>query len=108
VIPESIPSFATVKDFQFMLAPQSLLDIGTHLVKFRLTYNFTKDSYSTFSFQVTVLNSPPFFKTKLSNLRVPLGSVQDYMLPEMGDRENLKVQLSISPDHLPKFITLSN
>lgn len=107
VIPESIPPFAALVDNRhFLFSPVSVLDIGTHLILFHLTHNYTSDSFTRYSFQVTVLNSPPFFKPILENLRVQVGSIITYRLPEIIDRENLKVQVYIG--QLPKFMSVSD
>ena len=55
---------------------------------------------------VKVINEKPYFISKISPIKLFVGQVQDYQLPEVGDRENLQVKISF--DYLPRFITISN
>ncbi len=89
LIPTAMPSFASTHGLQFIFKPINLDDVGVKNVLFMITDNVTQGVSDSYSFKVTVVNSPPFFKSPLENLKVVQGSVRDYTFPQISDRENL-------------------
>jgi antitoxin component YwqK of YwqJK toxin-antitoxin module len=99
-----MPPFCTFSEDIYTFEPIS------HFGKFEVS-GYLSDSLMqkrSFSFNVEVTNSRPYFKQKLSGISLSQGQSVNYTLPEPEDRENQKILLKTyeqGSTSLPKFMS---